>query len=73
MTPSGMRGVLNDAVSIYFLDAILSLAGCGETHDRLVGGPKAVGPRRFVPDSPLEGAVNCELVSEMKLPPRQKN
>jgi hypothetical protein len=27
---------------------------------------------RFAPDSSLEGAVNCELVSEMKLPPRQK-
>ena len=24
MTPSGMRGVLNDAVSIYFLDATLA-------------------------------------------------
>jgi hypothetical protein len=26
MTPSGMRGVLNDAVSIYFLDATLASA-----------------------------------------------
>jgi hypothetical protein len=26
MTPSGMRGVLNDAVSIYFLDATLTSA-----------------------------------------------
>jgi hypothetical protein len=26
MTPSGMRGVLNDAVSIYFLDATLANA-----------------------------------------------
>ena len=26
MTPSGMRGVLNDAVSIYFLDAALASA-----------------------------------------------
>jgi hypothetical protein len=26
MTPSGMRGVLNDAVSIYFLDAMLASA-----------------------------------------------
>jgi hypothetical protein len=24
MTPSGMRGVLNDAISIYFLDAMLA-------------------------------------------------
>jgi hypothetical protein len=27
---------------------------------------------RFAPDSLLEGAVNCELVSEMKLPPGKK-
>jgi hypothetical protein len=27
---------------------------------------------RFAADSPLEGAVNCELVSEMKLPPGKK-
>jgi hypothetical protein len=26
MTPSGVRGVLNDAVSIYFLDATLASA-----------------------------------------------
>jgi len=26
MTPSGMRGVLNDAISIYFLDATLASA-----------------------------------------------
>jgi hypothetical protein len=26
MTPSGMRGVLNDALSIYFLDAALAIA-----------------------------------------------
>ena len=26
MTPSGVRGVLNDAVSIYFLDATLARA-----------------------------------------------
>ena len=26
MTPSGIRGVLNDAVSIYFLDATLASA-----------------------------------------------
>jgi len=26
MTPSGMRGVLNDAVSIYFLDATIESA-----------------------------------------------
>jgi len=26
MTPSGMRGVLNDAVSVYFLDATLASA-----------------------------------------------
>jgi len=26
MTPSGMRGVLNDAMSIYFLDATLASA-----------------------------------------------
>jgi hypothetical protein len=26
MTPSGMRGVVNDAVSIYFLDATLASA-----------------------------------------------
>jgi hypothetical protein len=26
MTPSGMRGVLNDAVSIYFFDATLASA-----------------------------------------------
>jgi hypothetical protein len=26
MTPSGMRGVLNDALSIYFLDATLASA-----------------------------------------------
>jgi hypothetical protein len=26
MTPSGMRGVLNDAISIYFLDAALASA-----------------------------------------------
>jgi hypothetical protein len=26
MTPSGMRGVLNDAISIYFADAILASA-----------------------------------------------
>jgi hypothetical protein len=26
MTPSGMRGVLNDAVSIYFTDATLASA-----------------------------------------------
>ena len=26
MTPSGMRGVLNDAASIYFLDATLASA-----------------------------------------------
>jgi len=26
MTPSGMRGVLNDAVSIYFLDATIASA-----------------------------------------------
>jgi hypothetical protein len=26
MTPSGMRGVLNDAVSIYFADAMLASA-----------------------------------------------
>ena len=26
MTPSGMRGVLNDAPSIYFLDAVLASA-----------------------------------------------
>jgi hypothetical protein len=29
MTPSGMRGVLNDAVSIYFLDATLASAFVG--------------------------------------------
>ena len=42
MTPSGMRGVLNDAVSIYFLDATLASAfvarWCAGSKVETVGG-----------------------------------
>jgi hypothetical protein len=42
MTPSGMRGVLNDAVSIYFADATLASAfvarWCASSKVETVGG-----------------------------------
>jgi hypothetical protein len=37
MTSSGMRGVLNDAVSIYFLDTTLAGAFCGTVVRRAPG------------------------------------
>jgi hypothetical protein len=42
MTPSGMRGVLNDAVSVYFADATLASAfvarWCAESKAEIAGG-----------------------------------
>jgi hypothetical protein len=52
MTPSGMRGVLNDAVSIYFLDATLASAFVA----RWCAGSKveaAEGVFRVRPDEPV--------------------
>jgi len=57
MTPSGTRGLLNDALSIYFGDATLA------------SGTQA-GRRKSLGDSPLEGGVSCELVSEVKFASR---
>jgi hypothetical protein len=37
MTPSGMRGVLNDAVSIYFLDTTLARRVCRPVVRRVQG------------------------------------
>jgi hypothetical protein len=47
MTPSGMRGVLNDAVSIYFADATLASAlvarWCAGYRVEMAGGVFQVG------------------------------
>jgi len=52
MTPSGMRGVLNDAVSIYFLDATLASAF-------VAGGALARGSRRMVVCSGFAMTSRC--------------
>jgi hypothetical protein len=61
MTPSGLRGVLNDAVSIYFLDATLASAFVA----RWCAGDKvetAEGVFRIRADEPAArtpASVNC--------------
>jgi hypothetical protein len=53
MTPSGMRGVLNDAVSIYFLDATLAspfiARWCAGSRIETDGGVFRLGEDELVP------------------------
>ena len=43
MTPAGLRGVVNDAVAIYFLNAALASCSCAHSHGRYPRGAADAG------------------------------